>query len=68
MVCSEDVFRSRLGVLGVPLIMVPNNIYDRYSPADNDAIFSGHEPQQLILSHELDNVPHAGATILRHML
>jgi hypothetical protein len=26
MVCSEDVFQPRLGVLGVPLIMVPDNI------------------------------------------
>jgi hypothetical protein len=42
--------------------------YDRYSPVDNDAIFSGHEPQQLIPGHELDNVPHAGATVLRRML
>jgi hypothetical protein len=25
MVCSEDVFRTRLGVLGVPLITVPDN-------------------------------------------
>jgi hypothetical protein len=25
MVCSEDVFRSRLGVLGVPLITVPDS-------------------------------------------
>jgi hypothetical protein len=24
MVCSEDVFQSRLGVLGVPLITVPD--------------------------------------------
>jgi hypothetical protein len=26
MVCSEDVFQPRLGVLGVPLITVPDNI------------------------------------------
>jgi hypothetical protein len=25
MVCSEDVFRSRLGVLGVPLITIPDS-------------------------------------------
>jgi hypothetical protein len=25
MVCSEDVFQPRLGVLGVPLIMVPDS-------------------------------------------
>jgi hypothetical protein len=43
-------------------------IYGRYFPADNDAIFYGYEPQQLVLSHELDNVPHAGETVLKHML
>jgi hypothetical protein len=42
--------------------------YDKYFAADNDAIFSGHEPQQLILGHELDNVLHAGATALKHKL
>jgi hypothetical protein len=26
MVCSEDVFQPRLGVLGVPLITVPDSI------------------------------------------
>jgi hypothetical protein len=26
MVCSEDVFQPRLGVLGVPLITVPDNM------------------------------------------
>jgi hypothetical protein len=42
--------------------------YDRYSPADNDTIFSGHEPQQLTPGHELDNVPHAGVTALKSRL
>jgi hypothetical protein len=42
--------------------------YDRYSPADNDAIFRGHEPSQLTLGHELDNVLHAGVTALKHKL
>ena len=30
MVCSEDVFRSCLGALGVPLITVPDNILNLF--------------------------------------
>jgi hypothetical protein len=34
MVCSKDVFQPRLGVLGVPLITVPDRIKIKYSESN----------------------------------
>jgi hypothetical protein len=34
--CADGVYQPSLGVLGVPLIMVPNNMQSRYPPFVGD--------------------------------
>jgi hypothetical protein len=48
MVCSEDVFQSRLGVLGVPLITVPDNYHPCKTNVVADALSRKSQVNMLV--------------------